>query len=73
MKCITAVYMFLFGDGLKEISYFVLLVFGFISPRQDGDGSGSLDLRESQLCPDPQRPGGSACEPHKPDRLPLPP
>lgn len=43
------------------------------SPRQAGDGGDTRVLRESQLCPDPQRPGGSPCEPHKPDRLPLPP
>lgn len=56
---------------LKPSELFLFL-FAFISPGQVGDGSSALGLGEPQLCADPQGPGGSACKPHQPDRLPLP-
>lgn len=50
-----------------------LFLHAFISPGQARDGSGALGLGEPQLRADPPGPGGAACKPHQPDRLPLPP
>lgn len=56
------------------LEYFeTFFVLAFISPGQARDGSGALGLGEPQLCADPQGLGGTACKPHQPDRLPLPP